>query len=96
MITPRWIGTLVLVSIATLTGPLPSFGDEAAPAAPQAPFFKAEDVFAGQRPALNDPFGLIWSNNPWQPFASPFGAFNFSVAQNSLVTVFTDGHCFHV
>jgi hypothetical protein len=64
--------------MATLAGPLPSFADEGAPAAPPAPFFKAEDVFAGQRPALNDPFGLIWSNNPWQPFASPFGAFNFN------------------
>jgi hypothetical protein len=63
-----------------LAGPLSSFADEAAPAAPPAPFFKAEDVFAGQRPALNDPFGLIWSNNPWQPLASPFGAFNFDTS----------------
>jgi hypothetical protein len=75
MRTPRWI--FVLASLASFTGPLSSFADEAAPA---APFFKAEDVFGGQRPALNDPFALMWTNNPWQPFAAPFSAFNFDVA----------------
>jgi hypothetical protein len=80
MLTPRGIGALVLATAAFLTGPLASFADEVAPAAPQAPFFKAEDVFGGQRPALNDPFGLIWANNPWQPLAPAFGAFNFAPA----------------